>query len=57
MRAVEGEAAAGYDDMGVRMVGKRGSPGVEHGGEPNAGAEVFGVGRDGDQGLGGDFEQ
>jgi hypothetical protein len=30
---------------------------VEHGGEPDAGAEVFGVGRDGDQGLGGGFEQ
>jgi hypothetical protein len=30
---------------------------VEHGGEPDAGAEVLGVGRDGDQGLGGGFEQ
>jgi hypothetical protein len=30
---------------------------VEHGGEPDAGAEVFGVGGDGDQGLGGGFEQ
>jgi len=29
----------------------------EHGGEADAGAEVPGVGRDGDQGLGGDFEQ
>ena len=43
------------------------SPGVEDGGEPDAGAEVFGVvglqptgltrGGDGDQGLGGGFEQ
>ena len=30
---------------------------MQHGGEPDAGAEVLGVGRDGDQGLGGDFEQ
>jgi hypothetical protein len=30
---------------------------VEYGGEPDAGAEVLGVGRNGDQGLGGGFEQ
>ena len=33
------------------------SPGVEYGGEPDARAEVLGVGCDGDQGLGGDFKQ
>ncbi len=55
--AVGREAAAGYDDMGVRMVGQSRSPGVQHGGEPDARAEVLGVGRDGDQGLGGGFEQ
>jgi hypothetical protein len=38
-------------------VGQRRSPDVEYGSEPDAGAEVLGVGRDGDQGLGGDFEQ
>ena len=43
--------------MGVRMVGQCRSPGMQHGGEPDAGAEVLGVGRDGDQGLGGGFEQ
>ena len=43
--------------MGVRMVGQCRSPGVKHGGEPDAGAEVSGVGRDGNQGLGGGFEQ
>ena len=32
-------------------------PGVEHGRESDAGAEVLGVGGDGDQGLGGGFEQ
>jgi len=39
------------------MAGQGRSPGVEHGGKPDAGAEVFGVGRDGDQGLGCGFEQ
>ena len=42
---------------GVGMVGQCRSPGMEHGGEPDAGAEVLGVGRDRDQGLGGGFEQ
>ena len=51
------EAAARYDDMGVRMVDQWRSPGVEHGGEPDARAEVLGVGRDRHQGLGGDFQQ
>jgi hypothetical protein len=51
------EAAAGDDDVGVRMVGQYRSSGVQHGGEPNAGAEVLGVGRDDDQGVGGGFEQ
>jgi hypothetical protein len=55
--AVGGEAAARYDDVGVWMVGQCRSPGVQHGGEPDAGAEVLGVGGDGDQGLGGGFEQ
>ena len=57
MLAVWGEAAAGYDDMGMRMVGQCRSPGVQHGGEPDARAEVLGVGRNRDQGLGGGFEQ
>jgi hypothetical protein len=30
---------------------------VEHGGEPDAGAEMLGIGRNRDQGLGGDFQQ
>ena len=50
------EAAAGDDDMGVRMMGQCRSPGVQHGGEPNARTEVLGVGRDDDQGVGGGFE-
>jgi hypothetical protein len=43
--------------MSVRMVGQCRSPGMQHGGEPDLRAEVLGVGRDGDQGFGGDFEQ
>src|SRR4029077_21200498 len=57
MPAVGREAAAGYDDMGVGMVGQCRSPGVEYGGEPDAGTEMLGVGRNGDQGLGGGLEQ
>ena len=57
MPAVGREPAARYDDMGVRMVGQWRSPGVEDGGEPDACAEVLGVGRDRDQGLGGNFQQ
>jgi hypothetical protein len=53
--AVWRQAAAGYDDMGMRMVGQCRSPAVQHGGEPDAGAEMLGVGHDGDQGLGGAF--
>ena len=36
MLAVERDAAARYDDMDVRMMCERRSPGVQHGGEPNA---------------------
>ena len=47
------DAGAGDDDVGVRMVSECRPPSVEHGRESDAGAEVF----DGDQGLGGGFEQ
>src|SRR6516225_7472428 len=43
--------------MDMRMVGECRPPGVEHGRESDAGAEVLGVGGDGDQGLGGGSEQ
>ena len=51
------DAASRDDDVGMRMVGECRPPGVEHGGESNAGAEVLRVGGDGDQDLGGGFEQ
>ena len=57
MLAVERDAAARYDDMDVRMMCERRSPGVQHGGEPDARAEMLGVGCNGDQGLGRDLEQ
>ena len=42
MLAVERDAAARYDDMDVRMMCERRSPGVQHGGEPDARARCLG---------------
>ena len=39
------------------MLGHRRAPGVEDGEQPDAGAEVLGIGCDGDQGLGRGLEQ
>ena len=44
--AVERDAAARHDHVDVRMVGHRRAPGVEHGGDADAGAEVLGIGGD-----------
>ena len=41
----------------MRVLGECRPPGVEHGRESDAGAEMLGIGGDGDQGLGGGFEQ
>ena len=46
--AVEREAAARHDHVHVRVMGERRAPGVQHGGEADAGAEMLGVGGDGD---------
>src|SRR5438874_13536699 len=43
--------------MSVRMVSQSRSPGMQHSSEADLRAEVLGVGRDGDQGFGGGFEQ
>ena len=51
---VRRQAAAGRDDVDVRMMGERRAPGVQHGGEADARAQVGG---DGGQGLGGGPEQ
>jgi hypothetical protein len=47
--AVGGEAAAGHDAMQVRMKMQVLTPGVQHGEEADGGAEVSGVGGDGEQ--------
>ena len=56
-RSVPRQAAAGNDDVDVRMMGERRAPGVQHGGEADAGSEMLGVGGDGGQRLGGGPEQ
>ena len=55
--AVGRQAAAGNDDVDMRMMGERRAPGVEDGGEADARAEMFWVGGDGGQRLGGGPEQ
>ena len=50
-RAVERDAAAGHDHVDVRVVGQRRAPGVEHGRDADAGAEVARVGGDRQHGL------
>ena len=56
-RPVRRQAAAGNDDVDVRMVGQRRAPGVEDGGEADARAQMLRVGGDRGQGLGGGSEQ
>ena len=55
--AIERDAAARHDHVHVRMMGHRRAPGVQHGGDADAGAEVLGIGGDGEHGLGGGLEQ
>src|SRR5271166_6549085 len=56
-RTVRRQAAAGNDDVDVRMVGQRRAPGVEHGGEADARAQMLRVGGDRGQRLRGGPEQ
>ena len=56
-RPVRRQAAAGNDDVDVRVVGQRRAPGVQHGGEADARAQMLRVGGDGGQRLGGGPEQ
>ena len=37
--------------MQMRMMGHGGAPGVQHGGDADLGAQVFGIGGDGDRRL------
>ena len=45
-------AAAGYDHVDVGVVCHRRAPGMEHGGDADLGAEMLGIGGDGEHGLG-----
>ena len=55
--SVERDAAARHDDVDMRVMGQRRAPGVQHGGEADAGAKVLRVGGDGDERLGRGLEQ
>ena len=55
--AVPGEPAARHDHMHVRMMGHRRAPAVQHRGDADAGAEMLGVGRDGEHRLRRGLEQ
>ena len=52
-RPVRRQPAAGNDDVHVRMVGERRTPGVQHGGEADARAEMLRVSGDGGERPGG----
>ena len=54
---VERDPAARHDHVDVRMVGHRRAPGVQHRGGADPGAEVLGIGGDGEQSLGRGAEQ
>ena len=55
--SVRRQAAAGNDNVDMRMVGEHRAPGVQHGGEADARTEMLRVGGDGGERLGGGPEQ
>ena len=57
MFAIKRDATAGHDTVEVRMMGQRRAPCMQQGGQADTGAEMLGIGGDGDQGLGGGLEQ
>src|SRR5450631_2596473 len=56
-RAVERDAAARHDHVNVGMMRECRAPGMQDGSYPDAGSQVLGVGRDGDQRLGRRLEE
>ena len=56
-RSVRRQAAARNDDVDMRMMGERRAPGVQHGGEADARAQMSGIGRERGQRLGRRSEQ
>ena len=55
--AIGRDATAWHDHMDMGMVRQRRAPGVQHRGDADVGAEVLGIGRDLECGLGRGFEQ
>jgi hypothetical protein len=56
-RSVRRQAAAGNDDVDMRVMGHRRAPCVQHGGEADARAQMLRVGGDRGQRLGGGLEE
>jgi len=56
-RSVRRQAAARNDHVDMRMMGHRRAPGVEHGGEADARAQMLGIGGDRGQRFGRRLEQ
>jgi hypothetical protein len=56
-RSVRRQAAARHDHVHMRVVGERGTPGVQHRHEANASAEMLWISRNREGGLGRGFEQ
>ncbi len=54
---VDGYAAAGHDDVSVRVPGHRRTPCVQHGSKADLGAQMLGIGGDRQQRLSGRLEQ
>jgi hypothetical protein len=55
--SIKGDAAARHNHVDMGMMHQRRSPGVQHGGDADAGAEVTGIGGDRQQRLGRGAEQ
>ena len=56
-RSIRRQAATRHDHVHMRVVRQRGAPGVQHRHEADASAEMLGIGRDRERGLGRGFEQ
>ena len=56
-RPVRRQGAAGNDDVDMGMMGERRAPGVQHGGQADARAQMLPVGGEGSRRLGGGPEQ
>ena len=55
--AIEGEATTRDDAVHMGMMGQGRAPGVQYHGDADVGTEMLWIGSDGEQGLGGGFEQ